>query len=122
MKRDMTALLVQFVALLCLVPAVMLVVQNWSVQAPITLGQTTWPTVSVGLTILLGILLVSISLLLRVSHSVKGLQDVVRRYEIRREQAEATSEASGDSVKALEAKIQTLETALEKALSRSGQA
>jgi len=122
MKVEWRSLMVQFVALLCLVPAVMLVVQNWNVVAPVTLGQVTWQHMPVGAVALICALLVSVSLLARVSLAVKGLQDVVRRFDMKREQAEASHEASSDAVKALEAKIKTLETALDKALSRSSQA
>jgi hypothetical protein len=108
-----------FISLFCLVTVVLLMVQNWSQTTSVTLGSQHWPAVSVG-TLLLGVvLLTSVSLLLRFMDLATILRNRMQQDTLRREKAQVVAETSSDQVCALEAKINTLEKALEQALSSS---
>lgn len=104
-------------SLFCITLIALLVVQNWQMQTPLTVAGTTWPAVSLGGVILVASLLSGLGLFFRLWNVMQRMQTGIKQSELRKERAEVRAETSGDQIRALESKIQTLERALEQALS-----
>lgn len=96
-----------------------LLVQNGARMVPLSLGNLFWPAVP------LGGLLLAASVAIAAIAGLLGWQAVARitsrmkQDELRKEKAQVQAEISTDQIRVLETKVQTLEKALEQALSGS---
>ncbi len=107
------------VSILCIVLVAVVVVQNWEQYLSVTFLSRTIPNISLGL-VLLAISLVSgLAVFFKLWDISQRLAGEIKQYELRKEKAEVKAETSSDQVRVLESKIQTLEKALEQALSAS---
>lgn len=97
---------------------VLMIVSNGATIVSFQFLDRTYPGVSLATVIGLVAVLVGVSLGLKLWEMVRRLKQASLKTERQVERAEVTAEISTDKVKALEAKIQTLETALAKAMSR----
>jgi hypothetical protein len=116
-----TRLLTNLLAALSLAAAAFLIATHWDQTVPVSwFGQTAEPD-SLGLLLVVVAGLVGLSLGLKLWEMVAHIRKTRRQSERQLERAEVTAEVSTDKVRALEAKIATLEQALAKALGSSGQ-
>lgn len=103
-------------SLLCLLAAVLVVVQNLTVTTDLNLLTATLADVSVGLAALATGLLMAFAVAFRLWETIIDLSLGRRKANRQLEQAQVTAESSGEKVRALENKVATLEKALESAL------
>ena len=112
----MKSLIFTFLSLLFLVLGVTLAVQNGAQHIHVMLGRSVIPDVSMGT--LLGVAFVFgfLTAFMQLLKIAFALQSRLGSDELRREKAEVSAETSSDKVKALEAKVATLEKALSQAI------
>ncbi len=109
--------LMHLATLLFAVIAIALIAQNMDQAVDIQLFNRGWEQVSLGLTYLIALVSGLIICFSLVWPRVARLQAEAKHYELRKEKAEVKAESSSDQIRVLESKIQTLEKALEQALS-----
>lgn len=109
-------LLINILASLFLGAAVVLMVSNMDLTTDVNFWGEVYTQVPLG-ALLGGVaVLVGASLAMKLWEMMLLVRKSTRKVERQLERAEVTAEVSGDKVKAMEAKIATLETALSKAL------
>ncbi|MBX2860007.1 MAG: hypothetical protein KTR14_02140 [Vampirovibrio sp.] len=92
---------------------------NLDVAAPVTFAGYQVDTLPLGVIILVSAIIGGdVVYFFMLNRLQQGMQQAGRKLE----RAEVTAESSSEKVKALESKVQTLETALEKALSKTDEA
>jgi hypothetical protein len=94
-----------------------LIAQNWYTSIPITFLSQHWPSMMVGPVLLGTTLFSALAVFLRQLSVTRQFQSEMKQWELRREKAEVKAETSTDQIRVLESKIQTLEKALQQALS-----
>jgi uncharacterized integral membrane protein len=99
------------------VAAVLLVAQNWAGEMSVMFLAKSWGPYPQGLVLLKLFALGALAGLCLYWNSRTQYNREIKHFELRREKAEVKAEASTDQVRVLESKIQTLEKALEQALS-----
>ncbi len=93
-------------------------VQNWSVMTPLQIQGGQMITLSLGQVLLLSGSILMIANLLSFLRIYNPLQRRLKQFELRKEKAEIQVETTSDYTKALEQKVETLEKALQQALSK----
>ncbi len=113
-------ILLNTISLLFIAVLAILIVENWPVSTPLLLPNGAHASASLGGIILTGAILAMVPAIMRQWLSVGQIQNQIKQFELRREKAEVKAEVNQDQVRVLEAKIQTLEKALDQALSQKG--
>lgn len=104
-------------SLVATITAAIFIFQNWYTATSVSFVSWTWPQMSVGMALLTTFILGSLGTFFKSLSVFTELRGDVKQYELRKEKAEVKAETTTDQVRALESKIQTLEKALEQALS-----
>lgn len=112
----MKKMMFQLLSLAALIVAVVLVVQNFGEYVPLRFLNLSMEAVPLGILLLVAVLMGSATIFFRMLDIAMHLQGRLKQFEHRREKAEVSAQTSSDQVNALEAKIETLEKALERAL------
>jgi hypothetical protein len=112
-------LLFPFVSLFCIVLVAALTLQNWYNDTAINLGNQAFAPLPLGAVILVTFLLGSGAAFFTLWGLTNQVRAQVKHAELRKEKAEVKAETDSDQIRALESKIDTLEKALEQALSTS---
>lgn len=94
-------------------------IQNNETQIPLTVLNTTLPSLPLGMLLVTAAIIGSTATFLNLYGTVQTIRQNVKQQELRKEKAEVKAETSSDQIRALESKIKTLEKALEQALSTS---
>jgi hypothetical protein len=107
---------VNLLSIFLLAGVVVLIFSTWLMPVSISILGNLYPDLPLGGLLAMVGVAVGLAVLLKGWEYLATIRHEARRIERNRERAEVTAEASSDKVKALEAKVETLEKALSKAL------